>query len=408
MADNLKTLEIRHSNIADISNIGALTRLEELTVNASPIADLAPLETLKCLKSLRLANFSEQCIAILPDIPSLVELNIMGCTVSQLGGPSSFPNLRKLDLSLSTLTTPNALSGKDRLKVLRIGELPSGDLGWLRDMTALEDFSLKSAAADDIAPLGALTKLTTANLYLPEVRDLAPLAALTKLRDLTISMHESADCSALSALHKLEKFRAGRDTRLASLDWINACIELNSLSASLQSKVSLTPLKALQKLAFLHLDLTGAIDLAPLAKLKSLKRLSLSSQDPNADISRFPDLSALEHLMLSGAGFKSLNGLEQAKSLESLSIRDTNISDLSALARHSKLAHLGLAGSKVDDLSVLKTLPVFVSRAPEAQLHLADTPALLRHPELAPLAASTNTRDGQIAANELAIMAVSL
>ncbi|MGH1372988.1 hypothetical protein [Planktotalea sp.] len=408
LADDLKTLEIRHSNIADISNIGALKELEELTLNASPIANLGPLKSLKCLKSLRLANLSEQCIATLPDIPSLVELNIMGCTVSQLGGPTSFPNLRKLDLSLSTLTTPTALVGKDCLTVLRIGELPSGDLQWLRGKSALEEFSLKSSEVDDIAPLAALARLTTANLYLPKVRDLAPIAALTNLRDLTISVHDLADSSALSALHKLEKFRSGRDSRLASLAWVSACKELNSLSASLQSKVSLTPLKPLQKLAFLHFDLIGSIDLTPLGNLKSLKRVSFSSPDPDATISSFPDLSALERLMLSGVGFKSLNGLEEAKSLEFLSIRNTMISDLSAVARHSKLAQLDLVGSKVDDLAVLKTLPVFLSRALEAQLHLADTPILLRHPELAPLAASTSMRDGQIFANELAIKAVSL
>ena len=130
---------------------------------------------------------------------------------------------------------------------------------------------------------------------------------------------------------------------------------LRSLDARGAGVASLDGLQAAVNLEALDLGLNPVADLRPLASLPRLRALNLDGAP--ADPWPLASLPALERLSLRGAGLADAAPLAGLARLRSLDLAGSAVADVSALGGLARLAALRLDGSPVADLSPLAALP---------------------------------------------------
>ena len=130
---------------------------------------------------------------------------------------------------------------------------------------------------------------------------------------------------------------------------------LRSLDARGAGVASLDGLQAAVNLEALDLGLNPVADLRPLASLPRLRALNLDGAP--ADPWPLASLPALERLSLRGAGLADAAPLAGLARLRSLDLAGSAVADVSALGGLARLAALRLDGSPVADLSPLASLP---------------------------------------------------
>lgn len=140
-------------------------------------------------------------------------------------------------------------------------------------------------------------------------RDLTA-AGLPRLRSLSLRHLQSTDLALLHDFPQLTHLQVWQSAKVTSLDGLQSQRGLRWLGLSeLGLLQTLEPVASLQALTELHLnggmwrDQQLAGDYAPLASLRSLRRLSISSVRGPRDLSPILDLPDLEDLFLSTDSF---------------------------------------------------------------------------------------------------------
>ena len=196
---SLKTLDIKNTGATDLTPLKGLTNLEELKMANPDISDLTPLKDLTNLRILMLDD---------GDLPS--------SAITDLSPLAGLVNLETLSIPPQpNYTDFSCLSGLTNLKVFRMmGTKSSGtnsvsSLDFLANMTQLEELRIV-VAAGDLSVLAGLTNLRSVSLdgtlHAP---DTGIFRNLTKLEDLTLrggticSAEDLSDFSNLTSLHTL-------------------------------------------------------------------------------------------------------------------------------------------------------------------------------------------------------------
>ncbi len=224
----LRELNLRNTQIADLSHLAGLKGLETLRLDNTPVADLTPLAG---QTALRVLSVSDTPVADLTPISGL--------------------DLRELDAGSTRVQDLGPLASVPLLEWLWLAGAPVADIAPLAGLRFLRELTLSNTLVSDLTPLA---NLGLVKLYLAEtaVSDLTPIAGLISLRELTLANTQVADLAPLAGLTKL--------TRLG----------FNKTSVA-----DVTPLAGLTKLTWLDLNKTSVADLAPLASLTALQSLNL-------------------------------------------------------------------------------------------------------------------------------------
>ena len=168
------------------------------------------------------------------------------------------------------------------------------------------------------------------------------------------------------------------DARIESLEEIQYCINLKTLSlignriSDLDLLVNLTklerlelghnqisdlePLSHLESLEWLALNDNRISDIGPLSELPQLTWLSLSRNEISR-ISGLAGLNRLESLDISGNAINSLNVGWDMPVLSTLLLRDNQLNDLSPLKNMKSLSVINVSGNRIQDISALMALP---------------------------------------------------
>ena len=227
---------------------------------------------------------------------------------------------------------------------------------------------LDNTQVSDTAPLAALTGLTTLSLTGTQVSNIAPLASLTWLAELYL-----------------------RNTKVSDIAPVAALKELTGLYLTGTQVNNIAPLSALDGLLTLDLSNTPISDIAPLAALKWLTKLDLSDTAVS-DTAALGALTELEGLYLSRTQVSDIAPLVKLKGLEKLWLSNTPVMDTSIFATLKALNGLDLRNTQVIDLRPIATLSLDTEGLLNG-LWFTGTPATEKDPELARLAAITNTHD---------------
>lgn len=161
-----------------------------------------------------------------------------------------------------------------------------------------------------------------------------------------------------------------------------ACSRLRELSSDqLEFRfTSAEPIAALRHLERLHLRHWKATELAALAGLVELRRLSLSASAA-ADFGFLAQLPRLESVDLSQSKLSSLTALAGARGLKELDVGFTGVSDLSPLRALTGLTRLRLHDTQVVDIAPLAALRT-LKELSLSSTAVADLQPLAGHPAL--------------------------
>ena len=196
----LKTLDLEHTNISDLSMLSALTELEELDITrCEQVTDLTPLTNLKKLRRLSLTATNVADLSPLTELPELKSLYIKygNCDLSQLKGL----DLEYLGLERATDYLAPIAEMKN-LKSLYVYTVGGMDTSCVSELTSLEHLKLYTEVAD-LTPLAGLTNLKTLDIQ-ETTDDVSPLCGLNNLEELAIR-GDNTDVSVLSTLSNLKK-----------------------------------------------------------------------------------------------------------------------------------------------------------------------------------------------------------
>ena len=211
--ENLQSLSLIDYYGTDLSPVGKLSRLTELSVAFAgnlPSDLLWQTEVLADLPLERLAidNYPLSDLTDIGRITTLRELWLTRCPLNDLSPLQNLASLEKLNLGRYTgvglqnrLTDIAALSHLNRLNGLRLSGF-SGDLSPLAALP-LTDLSISQSTADSFAPLASLTRLI--NLCVTDTNftdgDTAVFQAMKSLRSvLWVSAPEGAHPEALDEM----------------------------------------------------------------------------------------------------------------------------------------------------------------------------------------------------------------
>lgn len=284
----------------------------------------------------------------------------------------SCPNIQRLDLSFTSITTLSPLSSLKHLSALVIDN--SGFNYLLKrkmPITPLTKFMMISnSPISDLTPLSKLQNLTTLSLDGSSVTDLSPLSGLSALALLSLDDTPVKDLSPLANLSQLTDLSLD-STNVSDLSPLIGLSRLTNLSLDFTYVYDISPLSKLSHLSHLSLDCTYLEDLSPITTLTSLTKLFLTVLPPDqllhpdksngsrsieSNLSCLSELSQLTDLTILGSHIRSLAPIANLTNLTSLNLYQTSLSDISPLSNLTNLQELTLFESPVEDLSPLANL----------------------------------------------------
>lgn len=162
----------------DISFIGILTNLEELTLGlyGQTVSDLTPLHGL----------------------PKLNRLVLCRTKVADLNQLKGLSGLEQLEFESTKITDLKFLDGLSKIRELSLVDEESlADLTPLKGLSELRKLSIQNVPVTDLTPLKGLPELCALRLSHTKVSDLTPLKELPKLERLYLDDAEGMDLSPL-------------------------------------------------------------------------------------------------------------------------------------------------------------------------------------------------------------------
>ena len=225
-ATNLSRLFLWENQISDLSPIAGLTELRELWTNGNPLSDISPVKGLSNLTHLEISGNQLSDISAVKGLTNLIHLEFNATLVSDLSPVKSLMslshlefddtpvvdlspvkgliNLRRLEFSLTEVTDMSPLAGMVNLKTIIIWGTPISDLSPLAGLTGLERLDICGAELSDLSPLAGLAGLKELYLASNGISDISFIVGLTGLARLSLKSNDISDISPLAGLTNLK------------------------------------------------------------------------------------------------------------------------------------------------------------------------------------------------------------
>ncbi len=308
--DCLTHLDLRWTNIADVSALSKLKNLETLELRDNKIKDITPLFELKKLKTLYVEDNE---LNNLEGIENLQNLETLWVGSNQINNIEPLKNLNNLK-SLSLTNMKN-----DKREKIKINTSP------LKNLSQLEELSIDSISAEEFDDFKNIKSIDIDDITQEQVNK---LPQLKNLEDLTLHSLIN-DLSPLEKINNLETITLDIDSQQYFDKFSELKIDLKeiSLNDSIDSdlkELNLSKLNNFKNLEDLTLSINKFSNFDSIKNLSGLKKFSFYSyvfDDLHEgyfswDIS---PLKKLETLRITYYPFAHGYGLNKIKNLESLS-----------------------------------------------------------------------------------------
>ena len=317
----LMTLEIRDTNVSDISCVAKMPKLRRLDISGTKVTDLSPLSGNTNLAELYASDTPVDRVQLVAASKTGVKLDLSGTKITDLDQVQlSNRVVHKIDLSRTGIN----------------------DLQSINDWPTVFELNLSQTKVHDISPLRERTDIVKLDLSATNVRDITPLEGLRRLQHLNLSGTRVTGLSPLRYLPlvSLDLSRTATDaTSLANLS------ESRSLRSLNLSGLPIKDLSVLKNTTIRTLDLSDT-RVATLADLQSYPGVSnvsvLNLQNTNITMAMLSDAGvkgALQRLDLRGCPCTELDRawLSTLQRLEFLGLDCERIRDLSPLGEVRRL-----------------------------------------------------------------------
>lgn len=301
--------------VEDYSSLSQLSYLEKLVlvdVSFENLQMIAPLTQLKTL-TIRGCTLSANDVSIIGSLPNLAELTLADCSLSSIAGLANAKSLTTLDLSSNAIRDLSPLSFMDTLTTLDVSHNAVTNLSALSALQQLTSLDVSYNSLSSIAPLAtcsslsilvannnqiseiplfnnpaALTVLTLSNNNLTNVDILTKYPSLLGL---SISYNQLTDISALGELKLLTSIDFSHNNVSVIPTWSKDSVMV-VVDGSHNRITSVAPLKGLPYLNQVILDYNNISNINPLAECHMLVQVDVYG-NPVKNVSKLTDQSII-------------------------------------------------------------------------------------------------------------------
>ena len=354
--DQLKYLNLSHTNISDLSPLRVHTRIEYLDISNTPVSDLSYLKYA--------ANMNR--------------LNLSFMHISDLNVLVDFTKLKFLDLSECRIDSTDNLYLPASLNTLIFAQANLARYDWLETLANLNYLDLSFSNLTSLDPVGKLVKLETLILEGTGVADLSPLAGLNSLKTLNIESTKVADIYGLHLLPDLRKVycdhslvtKSQADNFMKDFSsiliifesdelriwWTNLSQEWKDVYKE-RFQIAQNPEKdQLARLTQIDsLNIAGNKNISTLDGLAPLKKLRYLDFHNTfvVKINTIANLPELYYIDGSYSNITNIDSLGYLKNLTYLNLESTRISSIAELPKIRGLKYLNLDLTTVDQKDVI-------------------------------------------------------
>ncbi|MDD4312732.1 MAG: hypothetical protein PHW41_09645, partial [Eubacteriales bacterium] len=252
-------------------------------------------------------------INTLSDIPKLRNLSELSLSYQSISDLTPLKGLHLIRLALNgnLIKDLSPISSMPDLQELLIGQNPIYSIDSLASCASLQRVDLDDTYVVDISPLGA--ELKCVFLKNTPVIDYSPLLKMTPLRDVFLSNLSENELSILVQLTSLTSLVLVDS--LTSIKPILTLKNLKSLALNDSRLTSIDGIEALEKLTYFRIFTDTNIDLTPLTKLPRLSWLDIYKQ-PISDYSVLFRIASLQTLYCSQAQKVTISTLDFARNFQ--------------------------------------------------------------------------------------------
>ena len=178
---------------------------------------------------------------ITDDIPTINELDLSSCQISDLSGIESLTGLTTLDLSKNSISNVSSLSTLTQLKTLNLSNNSIGNIESLDSLTALVSLNLNSNKISNITPVSRLTQLQTLDVSNNAISTAVAVKSLSNLTSLNVSQNSSLGNISDVIMPQLRVLNVA-GTAITNIEGITTCSNLVELNLNNDKITNLSPL----------------------------------------------------------------------------------------------------------------------------------------------------------------------
>jgi len=354
--DQLKYLNLSHTNIRDLSPLRVHTRIEFLDISNTPVSDLGYLKYAINMDHLNLSSMHLSDVNVLTEFAKLKYLDLSECQIDSTENlflPASLNtliytqanlshydwlenlvNLKYLDLSFSNFTSPEPLSNLINLETLILEGTGVDDLSSLEGLNSLKLLNIESTKVADIYGLHQLPEIrkiycdhslvtkTQADNFTKDYPNILVIFESDELRDWWTRLPQEWKDIYMKGYQVSQTPEKDQLARITQIDSIN--LAGNKMISTLEG---LAPLK---KLRYLDFHNTFVIK-----------------------INTLTDLPELTYIDGSYSNITNIDSLGYLKNLTYLNLESTRIASIEELSKIRGLKYLNLDLTTVDQKEVI-------------------------------------------------------
>ena len=193
----------RVEGIRDYSSLADFPSLRELVVKECGLTDAGLFKDLKQINNLNLGYNKITDLSPLEGMSNIVSLYVNHNKIKDISPLLTMENLQNLYLSENLGIDISPLRNMTQLKGLTAGGclLDDNDIKALAPLTGLKWLHIQDNQISDISLLNNLTNLTKLDLECNQISDISPLSSLSKLNELDLSGNPISDYSPIEDLN---------------------------------------------------------------------------------------------------------------------------------------------------------------------------------------------------------------
>jgi len=361
-ASNLVEFSARTTSIEDFSYLSDLTALKKVDIEnaAIPENSVGFLQNLTNLEFLNLRGTQVADISVLSNKNNLVHLNLRQSHVTNVSSLSNLTQLQYLNLNR---TGPNSegiddvtpLENLHNLYYLSLRNTQMGDAGFamFENFTQLVESNIRNTGITDLTPLVAIFEAggfldgtpfdNKVSLDIQNNDITNPCIIEPWVNQFEPGELEGWDGASCEELEDPELFEdAAFEALVRTILGVDATTELTTellesiteLDARGSGTSNIAGIGLMPNITFLRLDNTNVTDLSPIIELENLTYFNINSVEGITDISPLANNTNLEVLIARNIPFgnEGLETIQNFNSLWRLNMRNTGVTDLSILA----------------------------------------------------------------------------
>lgn len=195
---DINTVDLRDSEVENLSQLQSLRRLEVLRLDGSSISDITPLSSLPNLRALTLDDTRVSDLTPLEDLKKLESLSLANTPVELLSPLTETTSLESLDLSRTQVSDVSPLARLENLKAVDLSDTDVRDVTSLANVESLEVLWLNGTGVNNVSPLTTLPNLKVLGLEDTQISNVTLLKRLHTLTDLHLSLVTDEEFELLS------------------------------------------------------------------------------------------------------------------------------------------------------------------------------------------------------------------